>query len=243
MYDQQFFDDHKGGARSSAQVIMPAVLKLCLPRAIHSVVDVGCGLGTWLRVCRESGVPETLGIDGDYVDRASLEIPASSFLSHNLNLPVEFDRSFDLVISLEVAEHLPRDAANKFVQTLTRLAPIVLFSAAIPGQGGEHHINEQWPDYWADLFAKYHHVGIDCLRFSLLGDRRVEFWYQQNTLIFAAFDRLADYPDLAHEYWRTGGRIASLVHPSVLERWKNWGMSQSAAYWELVSRNRGPAAG
>src|SRR5579862_7677957 len=96
VYNEQFFRDHEDGARSSARVIVPRMLRLCSPKAMHSIVDVGCGLGTWLRVFRESGVPEILGIDGDYVDRESLEIPGSSFVSHNLDTPIQLDRDFDL---------------------------------------------------------------------------------------------------------------------------------------------------
>jgi 2-polyprenyl-3-methyl-5-hydroxy-6-metoxy-1,4-benzoquinol methylase len=62
--------------------------------------------------------------------------------------PLDLEKEFDLVVSLEVAEHLPASAADQFVNTLVKHGKKILFSAAIPGQGGQDHLNEQWPDYW-----------------------------------------------------------------------------------------------
>ena len=66
---------------------------------------------------------------------------------------------------LEVAEHIPPECADIFVESLTwGLAPVIMFSAAVPGQGGTLHLNEQWPAYWASKFAQHGYVLIDCLR-------------------------------------------------------------------------------
>lgn len=96
--------------------------------------------------------------------KKKLEIPEERFLSFELNNPFRIDRQFDLVISLEVAEHLPKECAATFVDSLTRLGPVILFSAAIPFQGGTDHINEQWLDYWAKYFQEKGYVAIDCIR-------------------------------------------------------------------------------
>ena len=149
-YTADFFADHRDGARRSARVVVPLVLELVRAR---SVVDVGCGDGTWLSVFREHGVEDVRGIDGDYVDRAELQIPRERFHPHDLTRPLELGHTFDLAVSLEVAEHLPPESADDFVTSLTRHAPIVLFSAAAPYQGGQNHVNEQWPAYWAARFA------------------------------------------------------------------------------------------
>ena len=63
----------------------------------------------------------------------------------DLAQPLQIDRRFDLALSLEVAEHLPPECGSEFVQTLTDLSSVILFSAAIPFQGGTDHLNEQWP--------------------------------------------------------------------------------------------------
>jgi len=105
-------------------------------------------------------------------------------------------RTFDLAVSLEVGEHLPESAAKTFVESLTRLAPVVLFSAAIPGQGGTSHVNEQWPEYWSRLFANHGFDPADVVRPRIWGDERVEFWYAQNVILYAARSRRADFPEL-----------------------------------------------
>src|SRR5204862_3532668 len=134
----------------SARAVVPLVMELVRPA---SVLDVGCGLGTWLAAFAEAGVADFLGMDGDYVDRAKLKIPAERFRAADLTNPPSPGRTFDLAVCLEVAEHLPEKASPRLVELLATAAPVVLFSAALPGQGGTRHINEQWPAFWQRLFA------------------------------------------------------------------------------------------
>lgn len=61
---------------------------------------------------------------------------------------------YDVAFSLEVAEHLPPDLGDRLVAYLGR-APMVLFTAAHPGQRGTGHINEQPKSYWAKRFASH----------------------------------------------------------------------------------------
>ena len=161
IYNAEFFERLEQPAARSARIMVPMLLDLVGPR---SVVDVGCGTGAWLSVFREKGIRDVLGIDGDYVDRDRLLIPRDSFLAADLIQPLRLDRRFDLVLSLEVAEHLPDSAAVSFIKSLTRLAPVVLFAAAVPGQGGWNHLNEQWPEYWARLFDEFEFQPVDCIR-------------------------------------------------------------------------------
>src|SRR5262245_20958009 len=160
-YTDEFFDQHQEGSRRSARIIVPLIMELIGPK---SVVDVGCGLGTWLSVFRHHGVERILGIDGDYVNRQRLEIAQHEFFVRDLSSPTPIDRGFDLAVSLEVAEHLPERSADSFVDFLTSLAPVVLFSAAVPCQGGTNHLNEQWPDYWAARFESRGYRTCDYIR-------------------------------------------------------------------------------
>lgn len=198
------------GARPSAEAIVPIALDLVHP---SSVVDVGCGLGSWLAVFREHGVQDILGIDGDYVERAQLRIPADRFLAHDLTRPLELGRTFDLAVSVEVAEHLPDASANAFVTSLTRLAPVILFSAAIPFQGGVHHVNLQWPDYWVAMFRERGFVAIDAIRPRVWRNPDVGWWYAQNSLVFAREAELSRYPPLREALARTEPERLALVHP------------------------------
>jgi SAM-dependent methyltransferase len=180
---------------------------------VKSVVDVGCGVGTWLAVFRELGVTDTAGLDGDYVDRQLLQIPQDQFTATNLSSSFRLPRTFDLAVSLEVAEHLPPQAAEGFVHSLTRLAPVVMFSAAIPFQVGTGHLNEQWPDYWAALFKQHDYLPIDCIRGKIWTNDDVEYWYAQNTLLFANAARIQDDPLLCREHEKTNPQQLAMVHP------------------------------
>jgi SAM-dependent methyltransferase len=209
-YPSRFFEGLADGARSSAKEIVPLVLELVQPT---SVVDVGCGLGIWLSVFEQHGIDDIFGLDGDYVDRTRLEIPEEQYLPFDLEDPIRIDRQFDLVLSLEVAEHLPAECAGIFVDSLTRLGPVILFSAAIPFQGGTRHLNEQWPEYWRDRFQENDYVAIDCLRRKIWQNENVDWWYAQNTLIFVRREHLESYPLLKGEFENTHTSQLSMVHP------------------------------
>lgn len=111
-----------------------------------SAVDFGCRGGSWLSVFRDLGVETVYGIDGDWVDVSQLRIPVECFHAVALDGPLSLPSRFDLAICLEVAEHLPPERVMSFIGELCAAAPVVLFSAAIPHQGGVNHVNKQWPD-------------------------------------------------------------------------------------------------
>jgi SAM-dependent methyltransferase len=209
-YTKDFYEALREGAKKSAEVILPIVLDRV---PVRSVVDVGCGDGTWLAVLQKLGVEDVLGIDGDYVNEGVLQFPQDRFQSFDLTKPFNLARKFDLAISLEVAEHLPSNCAATFVDSLTRLAPAVLFSAAIPLQGGNNHINEQWPDKWAELFKKNSYLPVDFIRKRVWENEVVEWWYAQNTLLFAHTDILQNNSALQEEFERTSPSQLRLVHP------------------------------
>jgi len=179
-YDRAFYLDQAAGSARSASVIVPLLREFL---AVRSVCDVGCGVGTWARCWLDHGV-DVLGIDGDHVTPDQLLIPADEFLAADLCQPLQRGRRFDLAMSLEVAEHLPPTRAESFVADLAALAPVVLFSAAIPGQGGTEHVNERWQSYWAQLFAHNGFATLDVLRPRIWHDARIEYWYRQNILLF-----------------------------------------------------------
>jgi SAM-dependent methyltransferase len=209
-YTKSFYEEMRNGSRRSAEVIVPIVLQLL---TVRSVVDVGCGDGNWLAIFQKYGVDEILGIDGDYVDRGILQIPQDRFQACDLAKPFNIGRVFDLAVSLEVVEHLPPEGAWGFVESLTHLAPAVLFSTAIPFQGGNHHINEQWPDKWAGLFREHDYVPVDFIRKRIWQSDAVEFWYAQNTLLFARLDLVESSSSLKAEFERTNPNQLCLVHP------------------------------
>ncbi|UCH88192.1 MAG: class I SAM-dependent methyltransferase [Thermoplasmata archaeon] len=217
-YDSDFYKHHQEMSASSAGEIVPLVLELVRPKR---VVDVGCGLGTWLSVFRKNGIEDILGIDGEWVDPKMLLIPEDKFRRANLKEPLKLDRTFDLVVSLEVAEHLPEEHAETFVSSLTGLGPVILFSAAIPFQGGQNHVNEQWPEYWQKLFKRQNFVIVDCLRKLIWNNEKVEYWYAQNIFIYVKKSYLKSNKKL-HEEWKTTDTSRlSVVHPQMYLRTAN----------------------
>jgi len=210
VYKDDFFAGMEDANLSSARVVIPLALQFVQAK---SVIDIGCGQGLWLRACMESGIEDVVGYDGEYVDREKLSIPKEKFIAANLEQPLQLGRTFDLAVSLEVGEHLTDGASRTFVKNVTSAAPVILFSAAIPGQQGVHHINEQWPDYWEARFKEQGYVPVDCLRHHVWNDKRVSFFYAQNVMFYIKESELARYPKLDEEIKRGHGVALPLVHP------------------------------
>lgn len=224
VYDADFYRYQGAGSLRSARLVV-AALRQRLPLAVRSVVDLGCGAGGWLAAWKEQGC-EVCGVDGDYVAREALLIGADEFRAHDLTRELALGRRFDLAQCLEVAEHLPPAAAPVLVASLCRHADLVLFSAAPPGQGGEHHVNERPYGYWRELFAAQGFAMHDPLRPGLLADARILPWYRYNTFLYvgerasaALREALADCrvaagrepPDLAPWPYRLRRRVVALL--------------------------------
>lgn len=207
----------QAGARRSAREVLPLLFAL-LP--VRSLVDVGSGVGTWLSVAQDLGIEDVLGVDGSYVSRDLLQIAVDRFHPHDLTTPLTLPRRFDAALSLEVGEHLPEAAAPVYVASLASLASVILFSAAIPFQPGDHHINCQWPDYWAALFRRHGFFPVDCIRKRVWSNANVEYWYRQNMILFANDEALDAHERLRAEQSDTNLEQLSVVHPErYLEFW------------------------
>jgi SAM-dependent methyltransferase len=213
LYDQGFYSRQIDESLQSAKIVAPLVMRLA---KVSSVIDVGCGLGGWLRAFSENGVSVLRGIDGTYVDTSNLYIPAECFTAVNLTEPIKTDEHFDLALCLEVAEHLPGRLSAQLVRGLTDLASIVLFSAAVPGQGGTGHVNEQWPEYWRSLFEERDFAMLDPIRPLIREDSRVKWWYRQNIVMFANKAAISANPALGQT--SANGKTVEWVHVDMLRR-------------------------
>lgn len=211
-YSEEFFKSRTDSLRS-AYAIVPILCSLIKP---ESVLDVGCGTGAFLKVFLERGVRETCGIDGPWVPASERLIQQECFLEKDLSRPFTLARHFDLVLSLEVAEHIEPDCARTFVKNLVTHGDVIAFSAAIPHQGGTHHVNEQWPSYWAALFKECGYVPVDSLRKRFWNMPEVSFWYAQNMLFFVRCEALPKYPLLSAVDTEQDG-LLPLVHPVLFE--------------------------
>lgn len=208
--------------KEAARVILPITFESSI---VTSVLDVGCGLGTWLSICDTLGVKDILGVDGDYVDRTKLKIQEKNFKAVDLKDKFDFKKKFDLVICLEVAEHTPLSSADVLVESLVRHGDFLLFSAAIPNQGGQNHLNEQWPEYWQKKFKKHGFYFHDIIRPKIWSNENIEWWYKQNIFV------IKKTPPLSQPF-----DSLSVVHPELFTQ-KH--IDQSEYHKSLVSGKQG----
>jgi len=216
-YNQEFYRYINRGSLASAAVVVPQLLSL-LPFPITNVLDVGCGAGAWLSVWKAHGA-QVRGLDGAYVDASALLIDVEEFQAHDLTTAFSPDSCFDLVQSLEVAEHLPQEAAADFVANLCRCTDLVMFSAAAPGQGGENHINEQPYEYWQAHFDAQGFVMYDAIRDQILENNRVMPWYRFNTFLYVRRDALPEV-HAALESVRVEQGVMPLDKSPLLYQWR-----------------------
>ncbi len=188
MYNEDFYNLNYKSSYDSAKEVVPIIMKRLRPK---SVVDLGCGSGTWLKVFQQNKVDNLLGID--FHNERTI-IPNDIFLKYDLRKQLKIERRFDLAISLEVAEHIETKYSELFVKNLTQLSNVILFSAAIPKQEGENHINEQWHNYWIKLFQKKGYVAIDFIRPHILLNEKVSMDYRQNMILFVNKETLQKNP-------------------------------------------------
>ncbi len=236
-YDSGFYDSQYQGSFDSAKVILPLLRQWINP---SSVLDVGCGVGTWLRVWKdELGVADIVGIDGDYVDRKMLQIPEENFVSKDLKESFSLNKSFDLVMSLEVGEHLPTDKSAILIDNLVKHGNMVLFSAALLEQHGTYHINEQLPEFWAKLFTERNFVAVDIIRDKVWSNDKVEWWYRQNIVLYVHKDFIDLFPVLKQRSEHTNPECLVRIHP-LLWKYRNEEVEErshlgSFLVWKLSS--------
>jgi hypothetical protein len=187
---------------AGAETAFRYVLAHVSPR---SLVDVGCGTGTWLRAALRSGVPTVVGIDGVHVSDDLLCVPRQLVRVIDLKAEWCIREHFDVCLCLEVAEHLEEEYAHGLIERLTGLSDVIVFSAAIPHQHGEHHVNCQWPEYWQARFNERGYRCDDSIRWEMWSDRAIEPWYRQNMFMARKDPARAG----------TEPRLLPVVHPEI----------------------------
>lgn len=215
--------------RQSAECILDILWEYMQPA---SALDVGCGLGSWLVALQSRGVADVRGIDGPWLASSAVVCDPSLVQVCDLESDFSLGRSFDLLVCLEVAEHLSPSVAERFIGSLVRHAPAILFSAAIPFQGGHHHVNEQFLTYWISLFARHGYDPVDLFRERIWNDRRVIWWLRQNLVVFAHKDLIMSNQKLRQATGALRGP-ASIVHPDIYLSRMELLSRQLAQYREL----------
>jgi len=213
-FDPNVYERIRAGIIASAAVCVPMILHSTGDGERPRILDVGCGEAWWSEAFWNAGAAHV-----DSIDHPVPELTAEGVKVQDVNLeePYVLDRGYSLAVCLEVAEHLSPAAGDELVRQLCRAARAIVWSAAIPGQGGSGHLNEQWPAYWEERFAEHGWAFVDPWRDALWGDPDVEPWYQQNLLLAV--------PSSGH-----GQAVRPLVHPEI---WR-WRIEERDQLWNRL---------
>lgn len=238
-YSKKFYEimisNNNINNKSSAKEIVPLIIELLRP---ESIIDFGCAIGTWLNEFKKTGkVNKILGIDGDWVDEKDLLISKDEFYKFDLEkdiTPYLHDK-FDLVMCLEVAEHISKKSENILINNLVSLSDVIMFSAAIPNQGGDYHVNEQWQSYWINKFHHKGYICIDCIRPQIWDNKRIMYCYKQNVFIFVKNNKPNYINKLEKEKQRNDVCFKNIIHPEAYADCLNY--NQSLKYlWQMQKK-------
>lgn len=184
-YTEAYYRQIDKTSVASARTVVPDIVNLLRPK---TVLDVGGGTGAWAEAFQNLGVDAWV-VDGPWVPKDLRHVEPTKFIEHDLKQPLRPDHDrvggrVDLAVCLEVAEHLTQDEGKALVVSLTLLSDVVLFSAAVPEQGGDGHVNEQPPEYWDAEFAAAGYEPVRGFFDPYPPDGNVAWWYRQNALFY-----------------------------------------------------------
>jgi hypothetical protein len=229
-FSPEVYERIREGCQRSAEAVVPRLYELILPK---TVADIGGGEGWWGRAFFDRGCDVLIADDSidvwkfeafgspdpHRIDFLPVDLRSRSWASRVVDERAEIAHihggspTFDLAVCLEVAEHLPAELADDLVAGLCAVSRRIVFSAAIPGQGGHGHLNEQWPAYWAEKFETFGLYAHDFIRSEFWNDELVEPWYRQNLLFFTDIQASTGYAEIPSP----DGLPLSLVHPDIYQ--------------------------
>jgi hypothetical protein len=222
IYNDKFYGDNKTRLDSAGE-ILNFIFTILKP---NSILDVGCGRGSWLKIAKKLGAKTVYGIDGSWNDGKNLDDDIV-YKSLDLNNSFILDRNFDLTMCLEVAEHLEKTSADNLIYSLIKTSDVVMFSAAYKHQGGVKHKNENFHSYWANLFLKYNFVPFDIIRPAIWSNEKVSYWYRGNTFLYIKKNS-PKFQVLINKYdYLKNNKLMDSIHPEMFFRKIE---SQSIAY-------------
>lgn len=211
IYTDEFYNRHAAKSYHSAITILGYLLKYL---EINSVLDFGCGLGTWCKAATELGITNAYGIDLHKYHEKNMYISESNYHSLDLRKKVKLNYDIDLAISVEVAEHIENKHCQTFLNNICLHSKVVLFSAAVPFQGGRNHINEQPLSYWVNKFNQKGYLLMDYIREQIWNDQSIDIWYRNNCVLFVHEDSYSEI----HDRFGVKKSLIDVIHPDMLIR-------------------------
>jgi SAM-dependent methyltransferase len=189
VYDDDFYRGNQDEGLKLAEWFVPLLRDTF---QFQSLLDVGCGTGHYLLACQKSGVADVFGIEGSPHAFKHLLVANSLVVKHDLRQPYTFNRRWDVVLSIEVAEHIDDVDTGNYVKILCDGGDIVIITAAPLGQGGTRHINEHSREWWTEKFAVagygYDKESTEKLiqgsRKAKAANKHVTSWFEPNIMVF-----------------------------------------------------------
>lgn len=177
-----YIDRDREEAVKDAEQFAEVVLDIYDPT---SILELGCGTGTLLYPYLERGI-HVHGVDLSETAKEESALPDSAFEIHDLTQPYTPNQEYDIVICVEVLEHIPPKAADTIVESISSAGDTAIVTAAPPGQGGTHHVNEQPSGYWIEKFEQHGMEYISCQSTRIKNTLELSeiSWVQKNLLVF-----------------------------------------------------------
>ena len=211
MYDKNYYQKHEHGSYISALEILKYIKSFI---DFKSVIDFGCGMGTWCKAMEDLEIDNVLGVDQHVYDSEYMLISEEKYLQYDLRKKMPQSYTADLAISVEVAEHIEAEYSEIFIHNLCMCSDLILFSAALPFQGGTGHINEKACSFWNEIFSKFGYEAVDCIRPYFWNNDNIEIWYRNNCILYIKNNLrqqiLKSIPTQQYPL--------DIVHPAMLER-------------------------
>lgn len=183
VYNSAFYEHRHRATSHAAEVVLGIVHNFGVP--MNSAIDIGCGVGAWLKTIEDRGAARTRGYEGPWLPKQMYTAAGELVLADLNTLNIDTSEKYDIAICLEVFEHLTMAGCESIASQLAAVTDTILFSAAPPAQGGNGHINERPLSDWIKLFEGKGFNAIDDIRWRIWGDDEIPYWYRQNIVLFS----------------------------------------------------------
>lgn len=211
IYNEKFYEGNVVGSLKSAKIVLGLLKE---HYEFRSLVDFGCGRGTWLKAALDLGAVRAVGYDGPWNEGKIIDSVIEFVPTDLTNIALD-DELFDLAISLEVAEHLPEAYADQFVNSITKKSSLIVFGSAFIRQRGTSHLNEQFPSYWANKFSAKGFYPVDFFRPKIWQDRSIDACYRQNTFLYVKKGDKKLVKIFKEDYLKNNFKFMDCMHPDL----------------------------